>query len=68
MYSLSIGPSFFQSTLLDGVYKYQYEAIGDMIERPIYDVLGRLINSSIALYSEQDITKSNSLPFLGIAL
>ena len=42
MYSLSIGPSFFQSTLLDGVYKYQYEAIGDMIERPIYDVLGRL--------------------------
>ena len=54
--------------LLDGIYKYQYEAIGDMIERPIYDVLGRLTNLSTALYSEQGITRSNSLPFLRIAL
>ena len=63
-YSSSIGPSFLNYFSLDGDYKDQYEAIGDMIERPVYDVLGRPTNSSIALYSEQGITRSNSLPLL----
>lgn len=63
-YSSSIGPSFLKYFSLDGDYKYQYEAIGDMIERPVYDVLGRPTNSSIALYLEQGITRSNSLPLL----
>ena len=63
-YSSSIGPSFLNYFSLDGDYKDQYEAIGDMIERPVYDVLGRLTNSSIARYSEQGIARSNSLPLL----
>ena len=63
-YSSSIGPSFLNYFFLDGDYKDQYEAIGDMIERPVYDVLGRLTNSSIARYSEQGIARSNSLPLV----
>ena len=67
-YSSSIGPSFLNYFSLDGDYKYQYEAIGDMIERPVYDVLGRLTNSFIARYSEHGIAVSNSLPLLAYCL
>ena len=67
-YSSSIGPSFLNYFSLDGDYKYQYEAIGDMIERPVYDVLGRLTNSFIARYSEHGIAVSNSLPLLTYCL